>query len=182
MGTSNGILFFMAYTKKVAKKGLKATGYWLMKSEPHEYSFEDLEKSKNGGRWDGVRNYQARNFLRDMKIGDKVLFYYSSIKMPLIVGTALIKGAPYPDPTQFDKKSPYYDPKATKERFIWVSRDLVPVDNFLSAKEGRGVTLSELRTNKKLSALRLLAPGNRLSVMPVSKAHYEEVLRMAKGK
>jgi predicted RNA-binding protein with PUA-like domain len=164
------------------RRDSQITGYWLMKSEPEEYSFEDLENHKNGGRWDGVRNYQARNFLRDMKVGDKALFYYSSVKVPAVVGVATIVGAPYPDPTQFNPKSKYFDPKATKDRAIWVSRDLAPVDNFLRGKEGRGVTLPQMKANPKLSGMRLLARGNRLSVMPVTKAEFEEIVKMAKRK
>ena len=145
--------------------------YWLMKSEPGEYSIDDLERDQTEP-WDGIRNYQARNHIRDdMQIGDLVFFYHSSCKEPAIVGIAKISSAAYPDPTQFDPKSHHYDEKSTEEDPRWML-----VDVAFKRKLRRPITLTELKENKDLRDFRLTMRGNRLSVFPVSPAHWEFVL------
>ncbi len=148
---------------------------WLIKSEPDCYSFQDLERDGSTG-WEGVRNYQARNFMRDdMQVGDKVLFYHSSTAQPAVVGVAEVASEPYPDPTQFDPDSEYYDPKSTHDAPRWQQVDFKPV-----APLAREVTLAELKQVEDLADMRLLARGNRLSVMPVEPAHFARVLELAK--
>jgi len=148
---------------------------WLIKSEPDCYSFQDLERDGSTG-WEGVRNYQARNFMRDeMQVGDKVLFYHSSTAQPAIVGVAEVASEPYPDPTQFDPQSEYYDPKATPAEPRWQQVDFKAVTPL-----PREVTLAELKEVEDLADMRLLARGNRLSVMPVEPEHYARVLELAK--
>ncbi len=145
--------------------------YWLMKSEPDAYSIDDLERD---GRepWDGIRNYQARNMMRDeMKIGDKVFFYHSNCKEPGIVGVMKVASKPYPDPTQFDPESKYYDPKSSEDDPRWC---LVDVEFVRKTK--RNVTLTELKAHPGLDGMILTRRGNRLSVMPVEKAHWDIVL------
>ena len=147
--------------------------YWLMKSEPEDYSIDDLERD---GRepWDGIRNYQARNMMRDdMKVGDKVFFYHSNCKEPGVVGIARVASEPYPDPTQFDKKSRYYDEKSTKENPRWL---LVDVE--FEKKLSRTITLTEIKAKKSLADMILTRRGNRLSVMPVSPKHWKTILGM----
>jgi predicted RNA-binding protein with PUA-like domain len=137
-----------------------------MKSEPDVYSIDDLERD---GRepWDSIRNYQARNMMRDaMKIGDEVFFYHSNCKEPGIVGIMKVASEPYPDPTQFDKKSNYYDPKSTRDNPRWC---LVDVE--FIRKLDRNITLSEIKATKGLDGLILTRKGNRLSVMPIEKKH-----------
>jgi predicted RNA-binding protein with PUA-like domain len=147
--------------------------YWLMKSEPDVYSIDDLERD---GRepWDGIRNYQARNFMRDeMKVGDKAFFYHSNAKEVGIVGTMTIASEPYDDPTQFDKKSKYFDPKSSQEKPRW---QLVDVE--FESKLPRCVTLAELKANPKLADMRLVQKGNRLSIMPVTKKEWDIILEL----
>ena len=147
--------------------------YWLIKSEPDAYSIDDLERD---GRemWDGIRNYQARNTMRDdMKIGDDVFFYHSSCKEPGIVGIAKVASAPYPDPTQFDKKSKYFDPKSDKHDPRWWLVDMEFV-----RKTNRNVTLTEIKAQKSLDDMVLTRKGNRLSIMPVSKKHWTKILSL----
>ena len=149
--------------------------YWLMKSEPDVYSIDDLERD---GRemWDSIRNYQARNMMRDdMRIGDKVFFYHSNCKEPAIVGVSKVASKPYPDPTQFDPKSKYFDPKSDQENPRWV---LVDVE-FVS-KLKRPVTLTEIKASPALEDMILTRRGNRLSIMPVDKKHWDTILRLAK--
>jgi len=149
---------------------------WLIKSEPDSYSFEDLQRDGKTG-WDGVRNYQARNFMRDdMKPGDKVFFYHSSTAQPAIVGIAEVAGEPYPDPTQFDPNSHYYDPKSTPSAPRWQMVDFKAI-----APLPRVVTLAELKEAPELVDMRLLARGNRLSVMPVDPAHFAQVVALAEA-
>jgi predicted RNA-binding protein with PUA-like domain len=138
--------------------------YWLMKSEPNEFSIDDLAAAPGQTTpWVGVRNYQARNFMRDeMKIGDAVLFYHSSCPEPGIAGLAKVSSTAYPDATQFDKKSPYFEPKSTPETPRWVHVDVKLV------KKTRLVSLTELRSHPELAEMRILARGNRLSITPVS--------------
>ena len=137
--------------------------YWLMKSEPDEFSIEDLACApRHRTAWFGVRNYQARNFMRDqMQIGDRVLFYHSSCAEPGIAGLAEVCARAYPDETQFDRKSKYYDAKATRDNPRWVNVEVKFV------KKTRLLGLAELREHKALAGMRLLAHGNRLSITPV---------------
>lgn len=147
--------------------------YWLMKSEPDVFSFADLKKKKSEP-WTGVRNYQARNFMRDdMKVGDIVFFYHSSCEIPGVAGIATVASAPYPDPTQYEKKSEYFDPKATKENPRWILID-VKFERDLK----RYLPLDEIRTIKGLSEMRLLQKGNRLSILPVTPSEAEIILKI----
>lgn len=141
-----------------------------MKSEPDVFSFDDLKKRpKQTEPWNGVRNYQARNFMRDeMKAGDLILFYHSSCEVPGVAGIAKVSSAPYPDSTQFEKKSEYFDPKATKENPRWFL-----VDVSFEANLKKHVSLEELKKHEKLSGMRLLQKGNRLSILPVTKEEFE---------
>lgn len=142
--------------------------YWLMKSEPDVFSIDDLKTKKQSG-WDGVRNYQARNFMRDeMKIGDYVLFYHSSCEIPGVAGLAKVCKESHPDPTQFDPKSDYYDEKATKDNPRWF---MVAVE--FVEKSKNYLPLSELKNMKGLEKLPLLQKGSRLSINPVSKEEFE---------
>ncbi len=154
--------------------------YWLMKSEPDEFGISDLKKRpKKTEPWDGVRNYQARNFMRDdMKKGDKVFFYHSNCKEPGIVGIATISREAYPDPTAFDPKDTHYDPKSDPDNPRWF---LVEVKFERELK--RSITLKEIKdqadTNPdKFEGLPLIQRGNRLSVMPVSAAHWKSILSL----
>jgi predicted RNA-binding protein with PUA-like domain len=147
--------------------------YWLMKSEPDAYSIDDLERD---GRepWDGIRNYQARNMMRDdMKVGDEAFFYHSNCKEPGIVGIMKIASEPYPDPTQFDKTSKYFDPKSGKDDPRWILVDVAFV-----RKLDRTITLAEIKEAKGLDGLILTRKGNRLSIMPIEKKHWNKLLRM----
>jgi predicted RNA-binding protein with PUA-like domain len=145
--------------------------YWLMKSEPDECSIDDVLAAP--GRitpWSGVRNYQARNFMRDeMRVGDGVLFYHSSCPEPGIAGIAEVASAAYTDKSQFDRNSPYYDPKSKKEEPRWVNVDV------RALRKTRLVSLAELRKQKPLAKMRLLQPGNRLSITPVSEAEWNYI-------
>lgn len=147
--------------------------YWLMKSEPESYGIAHLKKDGRTS-WTGVRNFQARNYMREMKPGDEVLFYHSSCKVPGIYGLAKVASLPYPDPTQFDPKSRYFEPKATKEKPMW---DLVDIEFVQEFKEP--ITLPDLRTNPKLAKMIILQPGSRLSVTPVSSEHLEDISKSA---
>ena len=145
--------------------------YWLMKSEPDECSIDDVLTAP-GRRtpWSGVRNYQARNFMRDeMRVGDGVLFYHSSCAEPGIAGIAEVASAPYPDASQFDRASPYYDPGAKREAPRWVNVDV------RALRKTRLVPLAELREHKALARMVLLRPGNRLSITPVSAAQWKYI-------
>lgn len=149
--------------------------YWLMKSEPSEFSIDDLEKVGEQ-LWDGVRNYQVRNMFRDdMKVGDKALFYHSSCKDVGIVGEMVIVKAAAPDPAQFDIKSKYYDPKSTVENPRWLG----PIVKFKKRYKNL-VSLSEIKLNPVFDTLPLVKRGNRLSVFPISKEHYEAILKLGK--
>jgi predicted RNA-binding protein with PUA-like domain len=142
-----------------------------MKSEPDAYSIDDLQRDGTEP-WDGIRNYQARNMLRDdMKMGDEVLFYHSSCKVPAVAGIAKVASAPYPDPTQFDRKSKYYDEKSTEENPRWFLVDIAFV-----RKLNRPVTLSELKEHPALLDFRLNQRGNRLSIFPVDRNHWKVIL------
>jgi predicted RNA-binding protein with PUA-like domain len=143
--------------------------YWLMKSEPDVFSFEDLKACKKQTEpWDGIRNYQARNFMRDdMQAGDQVLFYHSNMTPPGVAGVAEIASKPYADPTAFDKKSNYYDPKSDPENPRWVL-----VDVKFKADLRRHVSLNEIREIPECADMRLIQRGNRLSINPVTKAEF----------
>jgi predicted RNA-binding protein with PUA-like domain len=145
--------------------------YWLMKSEPDECSIDDvLGAAGRKTAWSGVRNYQARNFMRDeMRLGDGVLFYHSSCAEPGIAGIAEVASKPYPDASQFDRKSPYYDPAAKKDNPRWVNVDV------RALRKTRLVPLSEIRKHKALARMVLLRPGNRLSITPVSATEWRYI-------
>lgn len=147
---------------------------WLMKSEPQECSIDDaLAAPDSTVPWTGVRNYQARNMMRDlMRIDDPVLFYHSSCPQPGIAGLARIASAPRPDPTQFEPDSPYFDPKSDPAAPRWLLRDVQALSRT------RLLGLAELRANPALQGLLLLRPGNRLSITPVSEAHWAAILAM----
>lgn len=150
--------------------------YWLFKSEPSVWGWDDqVAKGDAGEEWDGVRNYQARNFMRDeMQVGDEVFFYHSNATPPGIVGIARIASEAYPDPTQFDPDSKYFDPKSDPENPRWLLVDVAFVRKF-----DRILSLQELKDNAdKLPEFRLLARGNRLSIMPVEKRHWQTVLKL----
>ena len=147
--------------------------YWLMKSEPEAFSIDDLQRV---GRepWSGVRNYLARNFMRQMAVGDGVLFYHSNTRVPGVVGVAEVACDAYPDPTQFQKKSHYYDPKATREEPRWQL-----VDVSFKRKLSRIISLEQLRgAGDQLDEFELLRRGSRLSVMPVSAANWKTILSL----
>jgi len=154
----------------------RARQYWLVKSEPDSFSFDDLLASPNRTtRWDGVRNYQARNFMRDgMKLGDLVFFYHSSTDPAAIVGIAEVARESYPDPTAFDRKDSHFDPKSKQDAPTWMTVDL-------GAREAlpRPITLAELRGVKGLEKMVLLQKGSRLSVQPVTEKEFEIVRRLA---
>lgn len=151
--------------------------YWLMKSEPDDVSFDDvLASPKRTTAWYGVRNYQARNFMRDaMQVGDGVLFYHSSCAVPGIAGIAEIASGPYPDESQFDKKNKYFDPKATREQPRWISIDVK------ATKEIDFIPLTELRAMPELEGMELLRKGSRLSISPVTPAEWKAILKRAKA-
>lgn len=147
--------------------------YWLMKSEPDVYSIDQLKKDKTTW-WEGVRNYQARNFMmKDMEVGDLVLFYHSNAEPPGVAGIAKITHKAEPDKQQFDKKSEYFDAKATKDKPIWFCTEVGYVEKFKEL-----VSLQDLRDNDKLQEMLVLAKGSRLSVQPVDKKHFEIVKKM----
>ncbi len=143
--------------------------YWLIKSEPDCYSIDDLKQDKVTS-WTGVRNYQARNFIRDMSKGDLVLFYHSGANPPAIAGICTVASAPYGDITALDPKNDHFDPKATKENPIWSAVDMQYVKTL---KEP--VTLPQIKNNPKLSDMLVAQQGSRLSIMPVSEKHFKLV-------
>lgn len=148
--------------------------YWLMKSEPDEVSVDDAIAAPNSTvPWTGVRGYQARNFMRDqMRMGDGVLFYHSSCAEPGIVGIARVASEPYPDPTQFDRKSKYYDEASRKDAPRWMLVDVQVL------KKTRTLTLPELRASPGLEDMIVLRKGNRLSITPVEPKHWQLVLSL----
>lgn len=148
--------------------------YWLMKSEPDKFSIDDLVRApRKTTPWFGVRNYQARNFMRDaMKVGDGVLFYHSSCAEPGIAGLAEVSSTPYPDATQFDRKSPYYDAKSTRDEPRWMLVDVKLV------KKTRLLTLEEMRADPALEGMVTLRRGNRLSITPVTPAEWKAITRL----
>jgi predicted RNA-binding protein with PUA-like domain len=151
--------------------------FWLMKSEPDEFSIDDLAAApKQTTPWFGVRNYTARNFMRDeMRVGDGVLFYHSSCPEPGIAGIAKVASTPYPDDSQFDRKSPYHDPKAKREAPRWML-----VDVKLERKT-RLMPLSEMREYPQLAKMLTLRRGNRLSITPVTEAEWKFIVKRLDG-
>jgi predicted RNA-binding protein with PUA-like domain len=147
--------------------------HWLMKSEPDVYGIDDLQRD---GRdmWDSIRNYQARNMMRDdMRIGDEIFFYHSNCKEPAIAGIARVASEPYPDPTQFDTKSRYFDPKSSKEEPRWILVDVEFV-----RKLDRPITLAQIKAHPGLDGMILTRRGNRLSIMPVNQEHWDLILTL----
>ena len=147
--------------------------YWLMKSEPDAYSIDDLQKDKTTN-WNGVRNYQARNFMRDqMALGDPAFYYHSNCEEPGIVGVAEVCKLAYPDPSQFDRKSKYYDPESSRDDPRWLNVDIRFV------KKIGPIGLAELRRHKELAGMRILQRGNRLSITPVDPTDWNFIVRLA---
>lgn len=157
----------------------KSPQHWLVKSEPDSFSIQDLAKApRQTTCWDGVRNYQARNFLRDgMKLGDRVLFYHSSVDPPCVVGIAVVAREAYPDHTAWDKKSAHFDPKASADNPIWQMVDLKLEEVF-----SRPISIDELRQTAGLANMELLKRGSRLSVQPVSRQEFDAIVKLARGK
>lgn len=154
----------------------EARRYWLMKSEPDVFSIDDLQKQKRTS-WDGVRNYQARNFMRDdMRVGDLVLFHHSNIKPPGVAGVARVCKAAHPDLTAQDSGSAYYDPKASSSKPIWMMVDVAFVEKF-----SEPVSLDRLKQVSALRDMWLLRRGMRLSVQPVARRHFERVVAMGRA-
>ena len=150
--------------------------YWLMKSEPDVFSIDDLVRAKGQTTpWFGVRNYQARNYMRDMKVGERAFFYHSSCPEPGIAGIVEVARLAYPDATQFDPKSDYFDPKSTREAPRWLNVDVTLVE------KTRLVALAELRAAKGLDEMVILKRGNRLSITPVTAGEWKIVTRLASG-
>ena len=155
----------------------KKHNYWLLKSEPSTYGIDDLEAQENHtDYWDGVRNYQARNMIRDeMQPGDLAFFYHSACETPGIVGLVEIVSAGYPDPTALDRKSKYFDSKATEDNPRWYCMDVK-----LLRRSRRLIPLGELRQHPELDGWALVRKGNRLSIMPASPEHWDFVLDLEK--
>jgi predicted RNA-binding protein with PUA-like domain len=154
----------------------RARHYWLMKSEPDVYSIDDLERD-GVESWEGVRNYQARNYMREMQPGDLVLFYHSNAKPPGIAGVCRIHREAYPDDTQFDPKSKYFDPKSKAEDPRWSMVDV----EFLE-KLDEPLPLQALKDDPALDGMVVTQKGSRLSIQPVEKAHFKRVLKRGKAK
>ncbi len=151
---------------------------WLMKTEPSVFSLQDLKECPNQtAEWEGVRNYQARNLMRDeMKVGDRVLFYHSATKVPAIMGTAVVVREAYPDDTAWSPESKYFDPKSSPENPRWVMVDIRFEQEF-----SLPLPLAELRENSALEDMMLLRKGMRLSIQPVTRQEFEAVLSMARA-
>ena len=158
---------------------MATTKYWLMKTEPTSYSIQDLATEKKRTTfWDGVRNYQARNYMRDeMKIGDKVLFYHSNANPPAITGVATIVRQSYPDHTSWDVDNKHYDPKSTAQSPRWFMVDIKLEQIF-----DQPIPLDDLRSVAALKEMELLRKGSRLSVQPVRKAEFDAILKLANKK
>lgn len=148
--------------------------YWLIKSEPDVFSIKDLEKVKQEP-WTGVRNYQARNFMwREMQPGELAIFYHSNAKPSGVAGVAVVASEPYPDPTQFDPKSEYFDPNATEEKPRWWLVDFKYVATFKEL-----IPLESLKADPALSEMLVCQKGSRLSINPVEKKHFNRVMKIA---
>lgn len=150
--------------------------YWLMKSEPDVFGIDDLER-KGQEHWDGVRNYRARNFMREMALGDWVLFYHSNAKPPGLAGLAKVCRLAYPDHTQFDPSSKYHDPKSTPDNPRWDMVDVEFVEKF-----PRFVSLEMLKSDPDLADMWVVRRGMRLSIQPVERAHFKHVLQLCGAK
>lgn len=149
--------------------------YWLMKNEPDDYNIDNLKKDKIEP-WDGIRNYQVRNMIRDdMCIGDIAFFYHSNCEIPGIYGIMTINSKPYPDSTAFDKKAKYYDKKSNKEKPTWLM-----VDVKYKRKLRAAITLKELKSKKELSSMKVVQKGNRLSITEVNKKEWDYILSLEK--
>jgi len=149
--------------------------HWLIKSEPDVFSIHDLAKAKGKTTpWEGVRNYQARNFLRAMKRGDRALYYHSNAAPSAVAGTVEIVREAYPDPTAWDPRSDYHDPKASPANPVWSMVDVRLVEIF-----AREISLDELRGVQALAGMELLRRGSRLSVQPVTRAQFDTIVRLA---
>jgi predicted RNA-binding protein with PUA-like domain len=157
----------------------QATGYWLFKSEPESFSIQDLAAApRQTTCWDGVRNYQARNFLRDdIKRGDRVLFYHSNADPPSVVGTAVVVRAGYPDPTAWQKKNHHFDPKSSPDNPIWYMVD-IQLGEVFPAPQG----LDQLRQQTALTGMVLLRRGSRLSVQPVSEREFDTIVKLGRSR
>lgn len=152
--------------------------YWLIKSEPEVFSIDDLARSpRQTTSWDGVRNYQARNFMREMAVGDQVLFYHSNADPPSVVGSAEVVRTSYPDDSQFDKRSDHYDPASPVDRPRWEMVDVKYREKFPLT-----VPLDRLRQEPKLKKMTLLQKGSRLSVQPVTASEWEVITKLAESK
>lgn len=147
--------------------------FWLMKSEPDVFSIDDLKKNKTT-LWEGVRNYQARNYMqKEMQVGDEVLFYHSSSDPSGVAGIAVISKAAVPDPTQFDKKSEYFDPKASQEKPIWFCTEVKFVSKFANF-----IPLEQIKKDKKLAGMVVIQKGSRLSIQPVDKKDFDHLRQL----
>lgn len=150
--------------------------YWLIKSEPDAYSIDDLKRDGQEP-WDGIRNYQARNFMRDdMSKGDRVLFYHSQVKPPAVVGVAEVASEPYPDPTAFDPDNPYFDPKSNPDDPRWILVDMAYVGHL-----GSPVPLPDIKSDPKLEGIMVARKGSRLSIQPVERKHFERIVKLGGG-
>ncbi len=147
--------------------------YWLLKTEPTAYSIDNLKRDKRVA-WEGVRNYQARNFMQEMRVGDLVLFYHSSAEPTGVFGIAKVIAAAHPDESQFSKKDPHFDRKATREKPIWFCVDVAFVEKF-----DEPVLLGAIKADPQLRGIMLAQQGSRLSVQPVSKQHFEHIKALA---
>ena len=154
----------------------RAMKFWLMKTEPDVYSIDDLERDGTEP-WEGVRNYQARNFMREMAEGDLVIFYHSNANPPGAAGLCRVSREAYPDDTQFDKKSKYHDPKSKKEDPRWSLVEVAFVEKFAEP-----ISLQALKDDPALEGMLVTQKGSRLSVQPVQKKHFRRVLKMAAAK
>lgn len=168
-------MLLVTYLKNILGHN-KGMNYWIMKTEPDEFSIEDLKASPSQtSSWEGVRNYQARNFMRDeMKIGDKVLIYHSSCKKIGVAGIATVVKESYPDLSALKKKSPYYDPKSTKDEPRWYMIDIAWEKSFDEV-----ITLQVIKEQKGLEEMKLVQKGNRLSIMPLTKREFEIIIKLA---
>jgi predicted RNA-binding protein with PUA-like domain len=146
--------------------------FWLVKTEPTTYSIDTLRKDRTVS-WDGVRNYQARNFIRQMKPHDRVIVYHSSCETPGAVGLAAVVSAPFADATAHDRGDPHYDPRSTPEKPVWSSVTLAYTAHFPKL-----VSLSQMRTNSRLAGMQLLKQGNRLSVLPLTPIEFEALCQL----
>lgn len=166
----------MAPVFRCASGTLEAMAYWLLKSEPDVYGIDHLERDGTN-MWEGCRNWTVRNFLKnEMKPGDLAFFYHSNIAPVGVVGIMEIVSEGYPDPTQFDPKSDYFDPKSKPDSPRWCAIDVKFVRKFPAC-----VTLADMKANPRLEGMLVVRKGQRLSIMPVEQEHWDEVLRMAKG-